>query len=96
MFTEVYESSEIKNKVNEIKKYEKNINRKNMIYKSSKEPFDFNTFKTIINFGEDLSNSKITINEADQEQADLLNYVLNFNNKLDKKVILTKKIKKIF
>ena len=52
-----------------------------MIYYSSKEPFDFNAFKTIRSFGENIYSSKITINEADQEQADLLEYILNFNNK---------------
>ena len=52
-----------------------------MIYYSSKESFNFNAFKTIRAFGEDIYNSKITINEADQEQTDLVNYVLNFNNK---------------
>ena len=52
-----------------------------MIYYSSKKPFDFNAFKTIRSFGESVYSGKITINEADQEQADLLEYILNFNNK---------------
>ena len=52
-----------------------------MIYNSSKEPFGFNVFKTIRSLGEDIHNGKITINEADSEQADLVNYILNFNNK---------------
>ena len=43
-----------------------------MIYYSSKEPFDFNAFKTIRSFGENIYSGKITTNEADQEQADLL------------------------
>ena len=49
--------------------------------------------KTIGTFGEDIYNSKITINEADKERADLVNYVLDFNNKarprsnIDKKKI---------
>ena len=64
-----------------------------MTYHSSKESFDFNAFKTIRTFGEDIYNSKITINEADQEQADLVNYVSNLNNKArprsnsDKKIL---------
>ena len=53
-----------------------------MIYYSNKEPFNFNTFKTTISFGENIYSGKITINEADQEQADLLEYILNFNNKI--------------
>ena len=59
----------------------KKVNRNNMILYSSKESFDFNAFKTTRSFGENIYSGKITINEADQEQADLLEYILNFNNK---------------
>ena len=52
-----------------------------MIYYSSKELFDFHAFKTVSSFGENIYCGKITIKEADQEQADLLEYILNFNNK---------------
>ena len=52
-----------------------------MVYYSSKEPFDFRIFKTIRSFGDYNYSSKITINEADQEQSDLVEYILNFNNK---------------
>ena len=51
----------MKNK-NGIKEYEKKINRNYMIYYSSKEPFDFKTFKTIRSFEENIYSSKITIN----------------------------------
>ena len=80
IFSEGYESVEIKNGLNEIKEYEK-VNRNNMVYYSSKEPFDFRIFKTIRSFGDDIYSSKIKINEADREQADLVEYILNFNNK---------------
>ena len=80
IFSEGYESVEIKNELNEIKEYEK-VNRNNMVYYSSKEPFDFRIFKTIRSFGDDIYSSKIKINEADREQADLVEYILNFNNK---------------
>ena len=53
-----------------------------MIYYSNKEPFNFNAFKTTISFGENIYSGKITINEADQGQADLLEYILNFSNKI--------------
>ena len=52
-----------------------------MIYYSSKELFDFRIFKTIRSFGHDIYSNKITINEADQEQSDLVEYIWNFNNK---------------
>ena len=81
IFPEPYESVEIKIELNKIKEYEKKVNRDNMIYYSSKEPFDFRMFKTIRSFGDDIYSSKITINKADQEQSDLVEYILNFNNK---------------
>ena len=52
-----------------------------MIYYSSKKPFDFRMFKIIRSFGDDIYSSKITINEADQEQSDLIDYIIDFNNK---------------
>ena len=67
-----------------------------MIYYSSKEPFDFKTFKTIKSFGENTHSSKITINAANEEQADLIEYILNFNNKLRRKNKDDKKIREMF
>ena len=81
IFPEGYESVEIKNELNKIKEYEKNVKRNNIIYYSSKEPFDFRIFKTVKSFGKDIHSGKITINEADQKQVDLIEYILNFNNK---------------
>ena len=40
-----------------------------MIYYSCKEPFDFKTFEIIRSFGENICSCKITINEANEEQA---------------------------
>ena len=65
-----------------------------MIYYSSKEPFDFNAFKTIRSFGENIYSGKITTNEADQELADLLEYILNLKNKAGSKNKDGKKKKK--
>ena len=97
IFPEGYESVEIKNELNKIIEYEKNVNRDKMIYYSSKEPFDFRIFKTIRSLGDDIYSSKITINKADQEQSDLVEYILNFNNKTrPKNKDDKKKTKKIF
>ena len=52
-----------------------------MIYYSSKEPFNFITLKKIRSLGENIYSSKITMDEADEEQSDLIEYILNFNNK---------------
>ena len=52
-----------------------------MIYYSCKEPFDFRIFRTIRSFGDYIYNNRIGIDEIDQEQVDLVEYILNFNNK---------------
>ena len=97
IFAEVtLQGVEIKNEVDEIKEYEKKVNRNNMIYYSTKEPFDFNAFKTIRSFGENIYCSKNTIHESDQEQADLLEYILNFNKKARPRNKDDKKIKEMF
>ena len=67
-----------------------------MIYYSSRETFDFKIFKTIRSLGENIYSGKITLNEADQEQVDLVEYILNFSNKLDQEIGTIKKIKKMF
>ena len=67
-----------------------------MIYYSSKEPFDFIPFKTIRSFDENIYSGKVPINEANKEHTDLLEYILNFNNKARPKNKDDKKIKEMF
>ena len=57
------------------------IDRNNTVYYSSKEPFNFKTFKTIRSLGENIYSGKITMDEADEKEADLIEYISNFNNK---------------
>ena len=52
-----------------------------MFYESRKEVYDFKVFKTIRSFGDDIYSHKIEIHEANQEQADLLEYILSLNSK---------------
>ena len=67
-----------------------------MIYYSSKELFDFKTFKTIRFLGEDIYSGKTTINKAVQEQGNLLEYISNFNNKARPRKRVDKKNFKMF
>ena len=59
----------------------KKIQQIEMIYYSRKKPFDFKRFKTIGSFRENIYSGKIAINQAKEEQADLIECILNFNNK---------------
>ena len=52
-----------------------------MNYYSSKEPFNFKTSKTVRTVGENIYSGKITMEEIDEEQSNLIEYILSFNNK---------------
>ena len=65
------ESSEIKNKINEIKKLKKQFNRNDLVYKSSKNVNDLRKFWTVRSFDESTFSGKITISEADKNQSNL-------------------------
>ena len=65
-----------------------------MIYYICKETFEFRMFQTIRSFGNNIYSSKITINKVDLEQSDLVEYILNFNNKTNQKIKMIKKPKK--
>ena len=74
-------TNEIKNKIDEIKKWEEIIKRKNLKYETNKNRFHFQQFKTIRFFGDNIYNGKINIKEAKMNQAILLENILDFRNK---------------
>ena len=81
------------NKLDKINEYIKKINQNNMIHNSSKETINFNALKTIRSFGEDIYGNKFALNKSNQEQADLVEYIVNFNNKTRPKNKDDKKVK---
>ena len=70
-----------KEELNKILKIEKNVDREKLVYKASGNMYDFRKFQTIRTFGEDIYTGKITLEEADKNQSDLINEIENFNNK---------------
>ena len=78
IFPKGNETNEIKDELSKIKRYENKAIRDNLFYDLSKKPFDFRTFKTIRSLGDDIYNKRVNIDEADQEQSDLVDYFLIF------------------
>ena len=74
-------TNEIKNEINETKKWEEKIKRKVLTYETSKYIFDFQQFQTIRSFGDIIYNDKINIREAKMKQVILLVNILDFRNK---------------
>ena len=64
-----------------------------MFYKTDKHTFDCRIFNTIRTFGEDIYSGKITLEEADESQSDLLGEIKKFNDKTTPQTFKKKQIK---
>ena len=67
-------NKESKNEINKIKNIEKAVDRENIIYRAIEYIFCFKNFKTIVakTFGRDNYNVEITLEEAYENQSNLL------------------------
>ena len=74
-------TDEIKNEIDEIKKWEEKIERKDLKYKINKYLSDCQQFERVRSFGDSIYTSKITIDGADMDQTNLLENIATFNNK---------------
>ena len=65
-------NNEIENEIDDIKKSKKKICRKDLIYRENKNEYGFQQYETIRSFGENIYTGKITTDEAEQDQSNLL------------------------
>ena len=82
--------------LSKIKRYENQAIRDNLFYDLSKQPFDFRTFKTVRSLGDDIYDKRVNIDEADQEQSDLVHYFLILTARPSRSHKKTRKEKKTF
>ena len=71
-------NDEAKRELDKIKKIEKNVNRGKLIYETDEYTYSFKNFQTIKTFGRDIYEGKITIEETDKYQTDLIAEIMNF------------------
>ena len=74
-------SIEIKNEIDKIKKWEEKIKRKDFIYRANKCKYNFQQYETIKSFDESIYIGKINIDEAEIDQSNLLENMVEFNKK---------------
>ena len=74
-------ANEIKNKINEVKKWEEKIKREDLKYKTKNYTYDFQQYETIRSFDESADTRKAIIAEAEEDQSNLLENLVKFNNK---------------
>ena len=67
--------------INKTKELEKNVDREKLVYETKADTYDFRSFRTIRTFGDDIYNGKITLEEANESQASLVEEIVNFTNK---------------
>ena len=69
-----------------VKFLKKNVDREKLFYEAGEYIYDFRKFNTIRTFGEDIYNGKITLEEADEDQSDLIDNINEFikKNKTEK------------
>ena len=74
----VLNNDEAKKELDKIKEIEKNVNREKIIYEKNEYTYSFKNFQTIKTFGKDIYEGKITFEEANEYQTDLLTEIMNF------------------
>ena len=82
-------ADEIKNEINDIKKWENKIKRKDLKYKTNRYKFDFQQFEILRSFGDSIYNGKVRIDEAEMEKTNLIENIVNVSKKpLAKSVLI--------
>ena len=71
-------NDEAKKELDKIKEIEKNVDREKLVYETSEYIYSFENFQTIKTFGRDVYEGKITMEEADEHQTNLLVEIMNF------------------
>ena len=74
-------TNEIKNEIDEIKKWKDKIKRKDLKYETKICIYDFQQFETIKSFGDSIYTGKINRDESEMDQSNLLENMVEFNNK---------------
>ena len=71
-------NDEAKKELYKIKKIEKNVHREKLSCETNEYTYSFKSFQTIKTFGRDIYQCKITIEEGNEYQTDLLTEIMNF------------------
>ena len=74
-------NDEAKKEIDKITEIEKTIDREKPVYRANEYTYSFQNFRTISAFGRGIYNGEITLKEADEDQASLLNEIISFREK---------------
>ena len=89
-------NNEAKKELDKIKEIEKNVDREKLIYETNEYTYSFKNFQTVKTFGQDIYEGKITTEEANEYQTDLLAEIKNFRKNIKPKIQEKGQEKKLF
>ena len=81
LFPKAMRTNKIKNEINENKKWEDKIKQKDLKYETNKYIYNFQQFEMIRSFGDNIYTCKISTDEAEMDVSNLLENMVEFNNK---------------
>ena len=98
------DNNEVIKEFDKIKEIEKTITREKLVYRAIKYTYNFRNFQTIKTSGRDIYGGKITLEEANTDQDNILRDIRNFNNKtrpqnynkIQEKKVFLKNLYKLF
>ena len=79
-------TNEIKNEIDDFKKWGEKLKTKDLIYKANKYKFEFQQYEIIRSFSESISTGKVNISEAEIDQSSLLKCLVEFSKRSRPKI----------
>ena len=76
-----YKTNKIKNEIDGIKKWEENINGKDLKHEKIKYTYEFQQFEVIRSFGDNIYAINTIMGETERDRNKLLEHMVEFNNK---------------
>ena len=89
-------NNKAKKELDKIKEMETNVDREKLTYKTNEYTYSFKNFQTIKTFGRDIYEGKITIEEANEYQTDLVAEIMSFKKYTKPRSQENNKKKKLF
>ena len=89
-------TNKIKNEINDIKKWESKINQKDLKCETKNSLHDFQQYDTIRSFGDNICSAKISTDEAEMDQTNLLKIWKEFSKRFRPRIKRDRDKKKYF
>ena len=81
LFPKKMRNAGIKNEIDEIRKWEEKIKRKDLKDETKVYIYDFQQYKTIRSFADKIYTCKFNLDESEMDQSNLLKNLVKFNNR---------------